>query len=180
MKRLSFSVSLAAMLLGAACATSPPDARTPQDAAATDSEGRHEPSSKKEKALAKRIATLKAGESVRVGDVRVSASEKYFAASGYECRRAFLESDGQQEVRLVCGEESGWFFVPNVSGGGELPKTHAAQPEDASADVELSPTGEARAVSAPSNAAPSSAAPSGAPESKGSDSATAEETREKP
>jgi hypothetical protein len=93
----------------------PEDARTPLDAAATESGGRHTPQSESERAILEKAATLPVGVKEKVGDQTLSASESYRAASGFTCRRLFLESPGSdQEVRLACGDEQGWFFVPDV------------------------------------------------------------------
>lgn len=106
----------------AACST-PPDVRTPVDAAATDSAGRYPPSTKEERAFLAHVATLPSNQPARVEGFEVVASPPYDAASGYRCRRLMLARGGEQSVRLACGDEQGWFFAPDVTGGarGETP-----------------------------------------------------------
>jgi hypothetical protein len=118
----------------------PEDARTPLDAAATESGGRHTPQSESERAILEKAATLPVGVKEKVGDQTLSASESYRAASGFTCRRLLLESPNDQEIRLACGDEQGWFFVPDVYRD-EQPAHVEPQ-----AEVKLSPSGEATAI----------------------------------
>lgn len=155
MKSSTCGLGLLAGLITIACGGSPPDARSPEDAAATDGGGRYEASTEDERLLAQKASTLRAGESLQVGEVKMSASEKYHAASGYECRRVFLETQGQQSLRLACGRKDGWFFVPSVNEDGSAKE--AAQAE--TKEVEVSASGEAHAVSAQAEPALSSDLP---------------------
>lgn len=141
----------------------PEDARTPLDAAATESGGRHAPQSETERALLEHAAMLPAGVRERVGAQTISASEPYKAASGFTCRRLFLEAGGQQETKLACGDDEGWFFVPDVYRD-EQPA--APEPQ---AEVKLSPTGEATAIEtrAVREGAPASSDDEEAPERAG-------------
>ncbi len=106
-----FSISLGAC-------SAPPDVRTPVDAAATDSAGRYPPSSEEERVFLAQVATLPSNQATRVGGFEVVPSPPYDAASGYRCRRLLLARGGEQAVRLACGDEQGWFFAPDVTGGG--------------------------------------------------------------
>src|SRR5690606_32239873 len=92
----------------------PEDARNPSDAAATESGGRHLPATEEEKRLLARAAVLPEGVKEKLGESVVSASAQYQAASGFTCRRLFVETKNQQQVRLACGDDKGWFFVPDV------------------------------------------------------------------
>lgn len=140
--KLPFTVLLGGWLLWGCGA--PEDARTPLDAAATENGGRHALQSDTERALVERAAVLPVGVKEKIGTHTVSASEPYRAASGFTCRRLFLEGPSELEIRLACGDDEGWFFVPDVYRD-ERP----LQPEP-QAEVRLSPHGEATVVDSPS------------------------------
>jgi hypothetical protein len=138
MKKLLIAALFAVPVLGCG---KPQDARNPSDAAATESGGRHLPTTEEEKQLLQQAATLPHGVKEKWGDSLVSASSFYQAASGFTCRRIFVETKSQQQTRLACGDKKGWFFVPDV---------YRDEPEagDEKAEVMISSTGEATAVTA--------------------------------
>lgn len=115
------------------------DARPPKDAAATESGGRHEPQTEEERQLLAHVATLPSGVREKVGKLTLTASDKYQAASGFHCRRLFVDDAGKQDVKLACGDKKGWFFVPDVFRG-------ESEQVDAEGEVQLSANGEATAT----------------------------------
>ncbi len=119
------AISFCVTPLGA-CSSTPPDARTPEDAAATDGRGRHEPLDDQERELLKRIPSLKVAELTVVSGVKLSVGESYNAASGYTCRQVEFPEQVPSE-RLACGDDKGWFFAPRVGEEAVFP---AGSPSD--------------------------------------------------
>ncbi len=138
MKTFLIAALIAVQLVGC---KKPEDARNPGDAAAMESGGRHVPHSEEERLLLQRAAALPTGVKEKVGAHTVSASSRYHAASGFTCRKLFVETKGRQQMRLACGDEEGWFFVPDVY--------HEEQPMAGGDrhEVKISATGEATAIS---------------------------------
>ncbi len=102
--------------LSVACSSRVRDARTPADAAMTEGQGRRLPMTKEEEVLLGKVAELPTNGSTMVGGLEVVAFPPYDSASGYRCRRVMLNRSGEQDVRLACGDEEGWFFAPDVTG----------------------------------------------------------------
>lgn len=136
-----------ALLISSGCSR-PHDARHPEDSAATESGGRHEPKTDEERKLLARVAVLPTNVREKVGRKTVSASEPYQAASGYSCRNVTIERGGEQSRRLACGDKSGWFFVPDIFHQGESVDV-PSEPV-----VQVSATGEAEAVDSPRSSGP--------------------------
>ncbi len=130
---------VAALVLFSGCGR-PSDARHPEDAVATESGGRHEPESREERAILDRVADLPAGVHAKVGEKTLTASRPYHAASGYHCRTVTIQGGESEQRRLACGDDEGWFFVPDVYHQGKLVEE---SPEPV---VRVSPTGEATVV----------------------------------
>jgi hypothetical protein len=104
---------LASLILGCAHAqprtesvvVSPPSAIAPEDDF--------------ERELLRRLSSLPAEQPVSIDDATVTARAPYYAASGRTCRALTIQSAGQSagsaaRSRLVCREDSEWFFVPEV------------------------------------------------------------------
>lgn len=150
----------ALLLLTSGC-NRPTDARHPEDAVATESGGRHEPASPEERAILERVADLPVNVREKVGDRTLTASRTYHAASGYSCRTVTIEDAQEQVHRLACGDDDGWFFVPDVYHQGVVVEP-PSEPV-----VRISPTGEATVVDGPvhQSTVPNSSA--SAPEEEG-------------
>jgi hypothetical protein len=90
------------------------EARSPEDALATENPGRVEAVSEAERAILKSLDKLPAGAPQTVGREVVIAQAAYFAASGEHCRQVAWKT----ESRLACKDDAGWYFVPDVFGAG--------------------------------------------------------------
>lgn len=102
---------LLALLVPLAGCSKPPDARAPEEAAATDHGGRVEASTPLERELLGKVEGLPVGTS-SVGGEKVSAEGAYDSASGQRCRRV----SWSKGARLACRDADGWYFVPDVFG----------------------------------------------------------------
>ena len=88
------------------------EARTPQDAHATENPGRHEAANEHEKQVLASLDTLKPGEVKTVGKDSATADESYASASGQRCRHVTFSAG----TKLACRDDQGWYFVPDVFG----------------------------------------------------------------
>lgn len=138
----TFLLGAGALLMNFGCSR-PHDARHPEDTAATESGGRHEPQTDEERKLLARVRVLPTNVKEKVGSRTVSAAQAYHAASGYSCRNVTIEEGGERTQRLACGDESGWFFVPDIY--------HQGESVDAPSEpvVQVTSSGEAEAVDSP-------------------------------
>jgi|GEM_PF-1924343 len=90
------------------------EARSAEDAQATENAGRVEPTSQSERAILKSLDELPSDAARTVGGETVKAEPPYSAASGERCRYVAWD----QQRRLACREQAGWYFVPDVFGAG--------------------------------------------------------------
>jgi hypothetical protein len=102
------------MLLFLAACGGKREARSPEDALATENPGRVEAASEAERAILKNLDDLPPGKPHPVGREMVTAEAAYFAASGEHCRQVTWKANS----RLACKDDAGWYFVPDVFGAG--------------------------------------------------------------
>jgi hypothetical protein len=106
------------LLAGSALAAcgSPGDARTPEEAAQTDSGGGVVPASQAERQVLGALDQLPPDSEQSVGGLAVSAGAPYHSASGRTCRRVTLKAhSGAPAGKLACkSQQDGWVFVPGV------------------------------------------------------------------
>lgn len=107
---LVFLATVSGHLVVVGCSR-PPDARAPEEAAATDHGGRLEPKTAIERELLTKLESLPVGAS-SLGGQTVTAEAGYDSASGQRCRRVSWSG----AARLACRDGDGWYFVPDVFG----------------------------------------------------------------
>lgn len=91
------------------------EVRDPADVAATEHAGRIEPATETERRILGALDALPNGVPRAVGDVTVTATAPYLAASGNTCRQLSWKTAS----RVACRDADGWYFVPDVFRVGE-------------------------------------------------------------
>lgn len=91
-----------------------PDARTPAEAAQTDSSGKVEPASAAEREVLNALSSLPGASERKFAGVSVQIAAPYHSASGRQCRQVTFTGAQSSDVKLACRDEGEWVFVPNV------------------------------------------------------------------
>jgi hypothetical protein len=108
-----------------------PSYRTPRDRA-----GVRAPEETWEAQLLAELDSLPEGSTRQVNGKLVTVGESYEAASRRRCRPLYVAAaETPTEGRLACHDGQGWFYVPQVFGGGAPEGPGAQGPTDIRGDA---------------------------------------------